>query len=244
MSTELILYDLPSKGEKPTCWSYNAWKTRLALNYKTIPYRTSWTEYPSIAPQARTFGIEPNPSVSSTGFSIPIARFPDGKYIMNSLQIAHELEKFQPEPSLRLENGYVQPTTESVNLIVRALAPRAVPRVWELLLNPASQPYFHETRTRRFGMALTDVAESLEARDAWENAMPGVERLKALLHENEGPFIAGEEVSYADFILAGLWRFCERLDKDGDMFAKGMSMDESFPKHMEACRKWLARDDH
>ncbi|KAF1353807.1 hypothetical protein BDV97DRAFT_347477 [Delphinella strobiligena] len=39
-SSKVLLYDIPSKGERPTCWSPNGWKIRLALNYKNIPYDT------------------------------------------------------------------------------------------------------------------------------------------------------------------------------------------------------------
>ncbi|KAK5457229.1 hypothetical protein LTS15_005010 [Exophiala xenobiotica] len=49
MSDEVILYDLPSKQGKS--WSLNPWKTRLVLNYKSIPYKTEWTEYPDLKPK-------------------------------------------------------------------------------------------------------------------------------------------------------------------------------------------------
>ena len=71
MANEIVLYDLPSKGE-PHCFSFNAWKGRLfaehcivcydnadklsidqarsVLNYKKIPYTTEWVEYPDLEP--------------------------------------------------------------------------------------------------------------------------------------------------------------------------------------------------
>ena len=50
MADEVILYDIPSK---PRChgWSLNPWKTRMALNYKKVPYKTEWIEFPDLAPK-------------------------------------------------------------------------------------------------------------------------------------------------------------------------------------------------
>ena len=73
MSAEIILFDLPSRAGK--AWSLNPWKSklllpfksgdpamtmtdptltpflaRLALNYKGLPYRTEWIEYPDLRP--------------------------------------------------------------------------------------------------------------------------------------------------------------------------------------------------
>lgn len=52
MAAEMVLYDIPSK---PRChgWSVNPWKTRMALNYKRIPYKTEWTELPDLAPKLK-----------------------------------------------------------------------------------------------------------------------------------------------------------------------------------------------
>ena len=58
------------------------------------------------------------------------------------------------------------------------------------------------------------------------------------------PYVIGKQVSYADFILAGFWRFAELLDEEGDFMGRGMKVDEAFSKHYDACKKWLERDDH
>jgi glutathione S-transferase len=58
--------------------------------------------------------------------------------------------------------------------------------------------------------------------------------------------VLGDEVSYADFVLAGFWAFLKRLDKDGDLFGRVMGFDEggAFRRHWEACQPWLERDDY
>lgn len=47
-SPEIILYDLAC--EKNECFSPVVWRIRLILNYKRIPYKTVFLEFPDIAP--------------------------------------------------------------------------------------------------------------------------------------------------------------------------------------------------
>jgi hypothetical protein len=52
MSSQTILYDLPSK--QGTAWSLNPWKTRLILNFKGIDYKTEWVEFPDVEPKMKS----------------------------------------------------------------------------------------------------------------------------------------------------------------------------------------------
>lgn len=45
---EVILYDLACT--KNECFSLAVWRIRLMLNYKLIPYRTTFLEFPDIEP--------------------------------------------------------------------------------------------------------------------------------------------------------------------------------------------------
>ncbi|KAI9745389.1 MAG: hypothetical protein M1818_000923 [Claussenomyces sp. TS43310] len=240
---KVILFDLPSKGESH-CWSLNPWKARLALNYKGIPYETRWTEYPEIAPLFKSFGIAPN-SAGSVPYAIPAVRMPDGRYIMDSAKIAEALEAQQPLPSLQLASPRVGRTQEAVQLTDKALTPVAKTRVPETVLNPGSIEYFRRTRSQRFGMPLEELARSeLAGEAAWTRAAEGLARVRGVLAEDEsGPYVMGLEPGFADFVLAGFWRFMQVLDRDGDLFGRLMKYDESFPKHFAACEKWLVRDD-
>ncbi|PSN64503.1 hypothetical protein BS50DRAFT_636669 [Corynespora cassiicola Philippines] len=244
--SKFILFDLPSKG-KSRCWSYNAWKARLVLNYKEIPYETQWVEYPDIEPLFKLFGITPNaPGSASTPYSIPAVRMPDGRYIMDSVKIAEALETYQPSPSLHLTSPRLQQTQEAVRQTVEALAPIAKPRVPEMILgSPSSIDYFQRTRAKRHGMALEELARSEMAGEAaWADADGGLAGLRGVLAEDKaGPYIMGAEPGFADFVLAGMWRFMQVLDRDGDLFGRLMGFDECFAGHFAACEKWLERDD-
>lgn len=80
-SSEIILYDIPTKDKHPRCWSLNPWKARMALNYKKLPYTTEWVEYPDIAPKFKQLGIPPNERDPKFQYSCPAARMPDGQYV-------------------------------------------------------------------------------------------------------------------------------------------------------------------
>lgn len=48
---QIVLYDLAC--EKNECFSPVAWRIRLMLNYKEIPYKTIFVEFPDIEPTLR-----------------------------------------------------------------------------------------------------------------------------------------------------------------------------------------------
>ena len=175
-----------------------------------------------------------------------MAQLPDGTYVMDSRNIADSLEALHPEPSFQLDSGYIERVQKAVLDVGAALAPICIPRVPELLLNPSSAEYFQRTRAVRFGMTLDELAKSEKAGEAaWEKAQPSIKEIIDILHEHEeGPFVLGKTPSYADLILAGYWAFAKKLDKGGDVFERALGMDEAFPKHWEACQKFLEREDH
>lgn len=248
MSEEIILFDLPSKGTDPRAWSLNPWKARASLNFKDLPYKTEWIEYPDIAPTCKKLGIQPNDTSSGSSYaeySSPFAKMPDGNYIMDSRKIAEALEKIKPEPSLHMDEGEMidrtQATVLSVNVNLGAIG---MPRVPEKLLNEKSAEYFYETRKKRFGMPLPDLAKSDRAKNAWENAAPHIQALADLLEEKkDGPYVLGKDPSFCDMIIGGFWVFVKKLDEGGDLFDKGMKMHDVFPRHYEAVKKWFEKDD-
>lgn len=162
---------------------------------------------------------------------------------MDSLRIARGIEKIEPKPPLYLDSKYINLVQEAVLKVNAELAPIVMPRIPDMLLNPSSAEYFEETRAKRFGMSLSDLAKTEKVR-TWQSAQPGLAEIKALLHENGGTYIMGNEPSFADFVLAGFWRFTELLDKDGDLHGRIMEFDRaSFSKHYEACKQWMEKLD-
>ena len=243
--SEIILVDLPSKGSSPHCWSLNPWKARASLNYKKLPYKTEWVEYPDLASTLSSRGVAKNDGTAAyTDYSSPAAKMPDGSWIMDSRKIAEALDQLQPQPSLHMDKGDVIDKTQATALAVhQALATNIMPRV-PGLLSPRSAEYFHETRSKRFGMSLEEFGKSEKSGEtAWKNAAPHIEKLGELLKENKGPYILGEDVSFADLIVGGMFVFWKRLDRDGDLYGRLLGMDEAFGKYFEAIEKFFERDD-
>ena len=72
-NNEIILYDLPSKDPCKS-WSLNPWKTRLVLNYKGLPYKTEWTEYPDLASKFSSLGVPKNTAEGVPPYTSPCVR--------------------------------------------------------------------------------------------------------------------------------------------------------------------------
>jgi len=154
------------------------------------------------------------------------------------------LDELQPEPSLHTDKKEViDRTQKALAGVWIALRPVVIPRVPVMLLPERSAEYFTRTRTEDFGMPLADVAKSEKAVHAFENVVPAIETLKGVLQEKEGKFILGDEVSFADFVVAGAWAFLEVTDRDGDLFERVVLREPVFKAHWEACQPWFARKD-
>ncbi|KAI8962535.1 putative glutathione S-transferase [Daldinia sp. FL1419] len=236
---EIVLFDLPSKSPKKA-WSYNPWKTRFVLNYKNLPYKTEWVEYPDIR------GKFQDHLPKSDHYTIPTIILPDGTWVTDSFTIADVLEEKYPEPSLHLDSPYLAKVKE---LLVETFAPLRsiyVPGVFNRLLNDASKPYFRRTREEIFGATLEEVAEKKGGEPAWKAAQPAIEKVTALLKENaDGPFFEGKTVGFADFAWASFLIFFKTIGED---IYQGILEHSGDPtvheKLLEAVKPWYERSDH
>ncbi|KAM0323885.1 hypothetical protein ACHAQA_008466 [Verticillium albo-atrum] len=240
MADNVILYDLPSKDNGKGCWSLNPWKTRLALNYKGIPYTTTWVEYPDVEPTLKGLGLAPQPEEIKP-YTIPAVVFPDGTPVMNSRAIIDALEKRYPQPSLRVDDSATDTAYGLVRETMLVLQGALIPNVASECLNDASRPYFEETRREMFGMSLDEVRRLKGGEEVWEQARPVFAKVAARLRESEGPFFLGETASYADFIYVGMLHFIRRTAGEGK-FQRALGYEVEVQRLYEACAKWLERD--
>ncbi|KAI4122839.1 MAG: hypothetical protein LQ338_005591 [Usnochroma carphineum] len=239
--TDIVLFDLASRDHR--AWSPNPWKTRLVLNYKRLPYTTHWLEYPDIEPTLKSLGVPANPegTTNYTPYTVPTIRFPDGTYVMDSRKIASALEERYPSPPLHLSAPELAKIEELVPALIAPLGGVTLPKVPRNLLNERSAQYFNETRSKRFGMPL-DQFEREKGGDAqWEEVRPTITQVGELLKKKGGPFVLGEEVSYADFILVGLLRLFKRIGEG--VYERAVEMEPSLGRLYDASGEWLARDD-
>lgn len=237
--SEIILYDIPSKNQ--TCWSLNPWKTRLALNFKNVPYTTQWVEYPNIAPVLKAAGTPAN--VDTAPYTSPAVQFPAKPApMMDSHAIALELERLHPTPSLHVSDPIVEQVMAVHAKMFPGFAAVLLPPVPRVVLGEASIPYFVETRAKSFGMSLDDLEKAKGGDVAWDEVRGVAEEMAALLKvHDDGPFYLGKKLTYADFITVAFLEFLKRLD--GGFYQRWVAFDPVFQTLYEACGEWLKRDD-
>lgn len=81
---------------------------------------------------------------------------------------------------------------------------------------------------------------------AWAAAESGLDELEGLMREykvDEGPFVLGSKVSYADFVVVAVLEGFRRIG--GDLFERIVRGRDGLRGVWEACSKggWLEKDD-
>jgi glutathione S-transferase len=165
---------------------------------------------------------------------------------MNSANIVGKLEELYPEPSLHLDAELHGPMTAAIEGLAGVVW-------WDTLatipsiLPERSSVYFTETRKATFGASLEDVAKMKGGPEAWKTAaQPGgaAEQVRDMLtkhRKDEGPFVLGSQLSYADLIAASVWECIEICGPED--YKRLMALDPTFQIHHDACRPYFKRDD-
>ncbi|KAK4174495.1 hypothetical protein QBC36DRAFT_218368 [Triangularia setosa] len=239
---QVTFFDLPSQ---PPCtaWSLNPWKTRLLLNFKNIPYKTEWLEYPDIKPR-----LSPHlaPNESGSAYTIPTVLLPSGKYVTDSKVIAQELQSLYPTPHIDLSSPYQAKIEGIMQRLMPALAPIYIPLIPKILLNEKSQPYWYDTRGKAVGMEVDAFGRENGGEKAWGKVEPILKEVTGLLKENgDGPYFEGKQVTYADFVWGGFLIFVQRVDKGAYEEVLRRSGDRKVHEAvLKGLEKWSERNNH
>ncbi|KAJ6557293.1 hypothetical protein DFH09DRAFT_541899 [Mycena vulgaris] len=208
----IVFYDIPSTA--PGCvWSPNTWIIRYALNFKGLPYSTTWVEYPDIADVCKAIGAEPS-MIRKNGtpyYSLPVIRDPNtGTVVSDSARIAEYLDATYPDTPKLIPAG-----TRTLQKAFRAafdnasgpIAPYIIPAIAGIL-RPRSEEYFVRTREEHFKKKLADLVPTGEAHEiAWKEVEAGYGKIHGWMLEGD-PFVMGETISLADFCVAGEMQWC------------------------------------
>ena len=121
-----------------------------------------------------------------------------------------------------------------------------MPLIPRHILRPTSIAHFNTSRAARFGMPLDELEATRGGEAAWEAAKPGLDALEAFMGEwkvDEGPFVLGSRVSYADFVVVGLLEGFRRVG--GGLFEGVVEGRGGLRGVWGACERggWLGRDD-
>ena len=182
---------------------------RVVLNYKGIPYRTEWVEYPDIEPHSKSLGIKPTGKKSdgSPLYTLPAIHDPStGVYIADSIAIAEYLEETYPNTPSVFPNetiGLQKAFSAAFKHSIDAVWPFILP-VTNSRLNPVSEAYFRRSRETSFGKKLEDIVPIGNARtEEWEKLEKGLASVYSYLAstDKKGPYFLGDTISWSDLVL-------------------------------------------
>ena len=202
-----------------------------------------WVEHPDIASKIGSLGVQANEAGKGSPYTLPTISLPDQTPVMDSAVIAPALENLQPEPGLHLETGLQDQAQQVLGQMVFPLLPIIMPLIARNIIPEKHLDYWLEKRRLTFGMPLDEFERQKGGEQAWKAAEPGFAALKEFLTKHkrdQGPFVLGSQVSYADFVVAAMLESARRLSQE--TYERFMSYDESFRQLHAACGKWLEKD--
>lgn len=162
---------------------------------------------------------------------------------MESKAISRAIEAQFPDPSLHLDSPVLEEVEKLRTEFIWPLAGVLMPRMPRNCLSGPTIEFHKEARKATFGMTLEELEAEKGGEDAWENAMPALQRLAGILNDDpSGPFCLGKTPSYADFHIVGFLEWCRCLG-DG-IFDRVIAVDQAYKDVFDACQPWLERNDH
>lgn len=228
----ITFYDIaPRPPVEKNAFAPNPWKSRLALNFKGVPYSTTWVALPNIAktridlhvPAGRQFAD------GKDFYTLPIIHdLATGALVGDSFDIAVYLQKTYPSggdlfPAQKLDFNYEHPHIlvplsecndkdfpdyAKFNMNVDAAFTAHVQLgVQGMPFEPATEDESKAEFVRRAGVSQwEDFALSGEARTKLLDSLREMlGNLAALFSKDtSGPFLLGSKASYADMIV-GAW---------------------------------------
>ncbi|PSN67920.1 hypothetical protein BS50DRAFT_522785 [Corynespora cassiicola Philippines] len=243
MADEIVLYDLACT--KNICFSPVVWRIRLMLNYKQIPYKTIFLEFPDIEPTLKELGIVPDESAAGTmiKYTVPaIHHLPTSTYLMDSIPIAQFIESTYPDPPVPLASDIGNSITARARGVVgTAFGNSVMPREPDIL-SPRAQEYFRRTREAMIGHRLEDLLDKQKEDEAWSSIDDDIRAVGEMMqtHKAEGPFVLGAHPSLTDFFIAGVLQSARTVSKE--VFER-IIIYPGFKEVFEACQPYMEKDD-
>lgn len=237
----IVFYDIAMRPPvEKTCCSPNPWKSRLALNFKGVPYTTTWVPLPEIKNVRSGKGVAATRQFAdgTDFYTLPMIEDPahEGTKVGDSFDIAVYLQRTYPDSgagnllpdqpldySVGQELAFLIPLTDrrggdfdnyaQFNLNVDAAFTAHVPLMAHgMPLDPATAPLTHAEFVRRAGVkSWDDFKVEGEARQKMKDSFRNtLAGLAAYFEKSGGPFVLGAQASYADFIIGGWVQMASR----------------------------------
>ncbi|KAG1851189.1 hypothetical protein C8R48DRAFT_777886 [Suillus tomentosus] len=229
----IILYDVPSNSPQP--WAPNIWRVRLILNFKRLPYRTTWVDFPDIEETLRGIGAPPT-SVRNDGrpvFSLPVIvdpiRSPQAPIVLsNASHIAEYLEVTYPgqynflSAILISEQFAARQVFPEGSRALQALFVHYIQEIFAKPLLPIMVPLSHQRLPERSqthflsGTTPSYLSVPPEREQAWSAVQEQFDFLANILDKNsgtdgDGVVSMGHELTYADFAIVSVLIWIEKV---------------------------------
>lgn len=177
----------------------------IALNYKRLPFKTTFIEYPDIGPKAKELGLDVNkPGAAAWPYTVPIiidtTKSKENPVIlMESFAIVDYLDEAYPERKIHRGSEESRAAQkEFLGIVGHDFFP-AVPQLFLTHIVAAIPPRMSEwVRRTRETIVYHDTLENLIAgpkkEQLWSNLFDGLDKMEAYLDQAEAE---GKEVLYA-----------------------------------------------
>ncbi|KAF8996518.1 hypothetical protein BDQ17DRAFT_1310307 [Cyathus striatus] len=241
----ITFYDIHSTVSKKA-WNNSPWKVRYILNYKGLPYKTEFVEYPDIEAVSKKLGLQPTGTKldGSPLYTLPaIYDSTTGKALADSFPIAQYLDATYPDtPKVVVEGseiltvGFVDTFTTKFYALYIYLLPQMC-----AIHTPRSQEYIARRPYPKPFEELMVVSE--------EGKKDGLRMVKEAMGQVDGwfknagwdkKFIMGDKPTFADFAVAGPFISLRLLlGEDSKEWKEIVTWNNGrWAKHLEALKEW------
>ncbi|THU96977.1 hypothetical protein K435DRAFT_778273 [Dendrothele bispora CBS 962.96] len=208
----LVFLKIPSKIG---AWSPNTWKTRstssYSLNYKGIPYKTVWVEFPDIEKTLKDLGVAAyttQPDGKTPLYTLPAIYDPTIKTgLTESFAIARYLDEKYPDKPMLVPKGTEVLQKAHINAMQARLEP-----IWQFMipktawsLNERSEKYFRRTKEEMESQTMEEMYPKGEKRkEEWKKLEKGFGQADKWYGKEDVLVMGGKEKAcFADFAFAG-----------------------------------------
>ena len=183
--------------------------TRVSLNFKGLPFKTEWIEYPDIGPTLKRLGAPPTGKKpdGSDSYTLPaIYDSSTNKYISDSIEIAKYLDETYPDTPKLIPQGTQAAIELFQTLFLQSVGNNLLSLViaqTNAVLNERSEEYFRRTREASYKVKLEEIAPTGPKREQlWNSAKEGLGTIAGALNKNGNGklYYFGDTLSYADVI--------------------------------------------
>ncbi|KAI9498661.1 glutathione S-transferase [Zychaea mexicana] len=201
-SPQIVLYDLKLVDAPGLIWSPNTCKTRYALNYKGIPYKTVWLTYPEVHSEIpKLTKKDGRPTVP-----VIVDLLHDSTVVQDSWEIVKYLEEVYPDTPKLFNTNSIGAHLFFQDYCTQKLLFAVVFRlVLSNMIDLAGEhkEWFIKTREAFLGMSIKEFIgddPTVHAKALTQNLEPIGKILKTY------PYISGQQIGWSDIVFTSSLR--------------------------------------